>query len=201
MATPGVTVPVPVTVPGAHGVERIGHAGGMTATCFDALDRHVIAGAADHTALTDGTTTWSYARLLEEVAAFGGVLRHCGVAAGDRVGVTMPEVPEVVVAVLACARIGATHDLGATEAKVVVTASSEGSVLAAADAEVVLVKQVPGAENELVEEHHHDWDVVMRAGRTDPAACVEGATVAPYDERTRAWVEPLLGGGTVELAG
>lgn len=173
----------------------------MPATCFDALDRHVIAGAADRTALVHGATRWTYARLLEEVAAFGGVLRHCGVGAGDRVAVVLPASPEAVVAVLACARIGATHDLASPDGKVVVAASTQGDLLTRSDAEVVLVKQVPGEQAVLGGDHHYDWDVVMRAGRTDPAACVEGATVAPYDERTRAWVEPLLGGGTVELAG
>ena len=54
----------------------------MPATCFDALDRHIVAGGADRPALVAGTTTWTCARLLEEVAAFGGVLRHCGVRAG-----------------------------------------------------------------------------------------------------------------------
>ena len=79
----------------------------MPATCFDALDRHIVAGAAERTALVAGDTSWTYARLLEEVAAFGGVLRHCGVRRADQVDVTLPESPEAVVAVLACARIGA----------------------------------------------------------------------------------------------
>ncbi len=170
-----------------------------TPSCFDLLDRHVVAGHADREALRDGARTWSYARLLEEVAAFGGVLRHCGVVAGDRVGVALPDSGEAVVAVLACGRLGAEHDLGSATAKVVVTASSEPGVLTAAEAEVVLVKQVPGAEVELVAEHHHDWEVVMRAGRTDPVAWLEGAVLTPYDARTAALVAPLLDGGTVDV--
>ena len=173
----------------------------MPVTCFDAIDRQIIAGGADRPALVAGDTTWTYARLLEEVAAFGGVLRHCGVRPGDRVDVALPESPEAVVAVLACARIGAEHGVGSGEAhaQVLVTDSTQTDLLAAASAAVVLVKQRPGDEWQLREGQDYDWDVVLRAGRTDPAECVEGATVTPYDERTRQWLEPLLRGGTLEL--
>ena len=86
-------------------------------TCFNALDRHVARGAADRTALiydsavTGVKKTYTYAQLLEEVAAFAGVLRTLGVAQGDRVVVYMPMIPEAVVAMLACARIGAVHSV------------------------------------------------------------------------------------------
>lgn len=179
-------------------------------TCFDALDAHVVGGAAERVALTGAGQSWTYARLLEEVAAFGGVLRHCGVVPGDRVVLALPAVPEAVVAVLACARIGATHDLvdpavGLGEpAKVVVTASTETYVADALDrdagtADVVLVKQRDGSEWRLVDGRDYDWDVVMRAGRTDPAPWLAGATFTPYDERTAAWVRPLLAGETLDL--
>ena len=179
-------------------------------TCFDALDAHVVGGAADHVALTGAGESWTYARLLEEVAAFGGVLRHCGVVPGDRVVLALPAVPEAVVAVLACARIGATHDLVDSAAglgdpaKVLVTTSTETYVAEALDrdggtADVVLVKQRDGSEWTLLDGRDYDWDVVMRAGRTDPAPCLEGATVTPYDEHTAAWVRPLLDGRTLDL--
>ncbi|MGH3347277.1 MAG: AMP-binding protein [Nocardioides sp.] len=179
-------------------------------TCFAALDAHVVGGAADRVALTGAGQSWTYARLLEEVAAFGGVLRHCGVVPGDRVVLALPAVPEAVVAVLGCARIGATHDLVdpaaglGDQAKVLVTASTESYVADALDrdagvADVVLVKQHDGSAWPLVEGRDYDWDVVMRAGRTDPAACLEGATVTPYDERTAAWVQPLVDGETLAL--
>lgn len=171
----------------------------MSPTCFDALDSHIVAGRADRVALRSPGRDWTYAQLLEEVAAFGGVLRHCGVAAGDRVAVTLPASPELVVAVLACARIGATHDLDGDDGKVLVTTSAGAAVWQDDGAELVIVKQVPGEEAALRDGRDHDWDVVMRDGRTDPAAWVEGAAVTPYDERTRALLEPLLGGGTVEL--
>ncbi len=185
----------------------------MTPSCFDALDAHVIAGAADRIALTGAGRSWTYAQLLEEVAAFGGVLRHCGVVADDRVVIALPAVPEAVVAVLACARIGATHTLTdnaekalAEPAKVLVTASSQqdlATALASAGRvpDVVLVKHRAGTAWPLVDGRDYDWDVVMRAGRTDPAPCQDGATFTPYDEATAAWVEPLLRGGTLDLDG
>ncbi len=86
-------------------------------TCYNALDRHVVAGHADRTALiydspvTDTTTELSYAELLEKVAAFAGALRGFGVEKGDRVVIYMPMIPEAAVAMLACARLGAVHSV------------------------------------------------------------------------------------------
>lgn len=183
----------------------------MPPTCFDVLDRHVIGGAADRVALTGAGKSWTYARLLEEVAAFGGVLRHCGVVPGDRVVLALPAVPEAAVALLACARIGATHDLVdpttrslGDPAKVLVTASTETYVAVALErdagvADVVLVKQRDGTAWTLVDGRDYDWDVVMRAGRTDPVPWVAGSTITPYDEQTAAWVQPLLDGRTLDL--
>lgn len=174
----------------------------MTVTCFELLDRHVIGGHADHEALHAGATRWSYARLLEEVSAFGGVLGYCGVQPGERIAVVLPESPERVVALLACARIGAEHAAAASGGgKVLVTASTEQDALRDATAAAVLVKQRPGSAYELREGRDHDWDVVMRAGRTEPAACLEGATVIPWNEPTRALLGPLLEGGTIRLPG
>lgn len=164
-------------------------------TCFDLLDVHVVAGRADAEALRWDGGSWTFAQLLEEVAAFGGVLRHCGVTPGDRVDLVLPESAELVVAVLACARIGAEHGFGAGEAAVLVT-DSDGGVH---DAPVVLVKQRPGAARELVEGRDYDWDVVLRAGRTDPAPHEDGAVVTPYDDRTRGLLEPLRHGEAVSL--
>src|SRR3954462_12513067 len=71
-------------------------------TCFNALDRHVAKGRADQAALvydspvTGTKRTYTYAGLLEEVAAFAGVLRGLGVAQGDRVVIYMPMIPEAV---------------------------------------------------------------------------------------------------------
>ncbi len=85
--------------------------------CFNALDRHVVHGRADQTALiydspvTGTTRSYTYAELLDLVARFAGVLRDLGVGKGDRVVIYMPMVPEAVIAMLACARIGAVHSV------------------------------------------------------------------------------------------
>jgi propionyl-CoA synthetase len=92
-------------------------AGGVLNTCYNALDRHVLGGRADQTALiydspvTGTCRKFSYGELLEEVARFAGVLRGLGVGAGDRVVIYMPMIPEAAVAMLACARIGAVHSV------------------------------------------------------------------------------------------
>jgi len=86
-------------------------------TCANAVDRHVMAGRGDHlaiihdSAVTGEVTRLTYAELQDQVARFASVLRASGVAAGDRVIIYMPMVPEAVVAMLACARIGAVHSV------------------------------------------------------------------------------------------
>jgi propionyl-CoA synthetase len=88
---------------------------GVLNTCFNALDRHVLAGRGEHVAIrydspvTGAKRSVTYSRLLTEVAALAGGLRDLGVVAGDRVIVYMPMVPEAVVAMLAVARLGAVH--------------------------------------------------------------------------------------------
>ncbi|HLN15389.1 MAG TPA: AMP-binding protein [Acidimicrobiales bacterium] len=86
-------------------------------TCHNALDRHVAAGRGDQPALvydspvTGTVEVRSYARLLDDVARFAGVLTGLGVGRGDRVVIYLPMVPEAVVAMLACARLGAVHSV------------------------------------------------------------------------------------------
>lgn len=86
-------------------------------TCYNALDRHVANGRAEQAALiydspvTDTKKTYSYQELLDEVAKLAGVLTDLGVTKGDRVLIYMPMVPEGVMAMLACARIGAVHSV------------------------------------------------------------------------------------------
>ena len=92
-------------------------AGGRLNTCFNALDRHVRDGRGEQPALihdspvTGTVRTFTYAELLHQVATCAGALRRLGVEPGDRVIVYMPMVPEAVVAMLACARIGAIHSV------------------------------------------------------------------------------------------
>ena len=183
-------------------------------TCFNALDRHVIRGAGDRAALihdsamTGERKTYTYAQLLTEVAAFAGVLRALGVAKGDRVIVYMPMIPEAVIAMLACARIGAVHSvvfggfaphelavrIDDARPTVLVTAScglepgrtidykpfvDQALELAEHPPAAVVLKQRPQVAAPMVEGRDIDWDVAMRAGRTDPAAVVEVAATDP----------------------
>src|SRR5204863_5679928 len=90
---------------------------GRMNSCHNALDRHVERGRADQLALiydspvTSTTATYTYRELRDEVARFAGALVEQGVEYGDRVVIYMPMVPEAVIAMLACARIGAVHSV------------------------------------------------------------------------------------------
>ncbi len=183
-------------------------------TCYNALDRHAVAGHADRTALiydspvTDTKKSFSYAELLEKVAAFAGVLTGFGVQKGDRVVIYMPMIPETVVAMLACARIGAVHSvvfggfaphelavrIDDARPTVVVTAScgvepsrvveykpmlDRALELADHKPAACIVKQRAQATATLVEGRDVDWDVAMKAGATDPAGCVTVAATDP----------------------
>ncbi|NVN87291.1 MAG: propionyl-CoA synthetase [Rhodopseudomonas sp.] len=92
-------------------------AGALVNTCYNALDRHVAGGRADQLALihdsplTNSITKYTYAEMLHEVATMAAVMQDFGVAKGDRVLLYMPMVPEAMVAMLACARIGAVHSV------------------------------------------------------------------------------------------
>jgi propionyl-CoA synthetase len=92
-------------------------AGGEINTCYNALDRHCEEGRAEQTALiydspvTSQVCKYSYAELRNEVAVFANVLQRNDVGKGDRVIIYMPMIPEAVIAVLACARIGAVHSV------------------------------------------------------------------------------------------
>jgi len=86
-------------------------------TCANALDRHVADGRGEVPALiydspvTGTQCTYSYAELLDQTARFAGALRGLGVGKGDRVVIYMPMIPEAVIAMLACARVGAVHSV------------------------------------------------------------------------------------------
>src|SRR5919108_3621803 len=91
--------------------------GGLVNSCYNAVDRHVEGGRANQTALiydspvTGTLKTFTYGELLDEVARFAGVLAEQGVQKGDRVIIYMPMVPEAIITMLACARIGAIHSV------------------------------------------------------------------------------------------
>jgi propionyl-CoA synthetase len=187
--------------------------GGTLNTCFNAVDRHVVAGRGDQPALihdspvTGTQRTLTYAQLLDQTARFGGVLRALGVQAGDRVVIYLPMVPEAVIAMLACARIGAVHsvvfggfapaELAAriddAQPKVVVSASCgiETSRVIAykplLDAAIARAGHTPSAcvivQRPQVEAAmgptDYDWKTLMREGAVPPAECVPVAATDP----------------------
>src|SRR5882724_5083573 len=92
-------------------------AGAVCNTCWNAVDRHVMSGRGEQAAiiydspLAGEKRTLTYARLQTETQVLAAVLRDLGVEKGDRVILYMPMVPETVIAMLACARIGAVHSV------------------------------------------------------------------------------------------
>jgi propionyl-CoA synthetase len=91
--------------------------GGMLNTCYNALDLHIDRGRAKQRALiydspvTGTVRAFTYLELRDEVARCAGALARLGIGQGDRVIIYMPMVPEAVIAMLACARIGAVHSV------------------------------------------------------------------------------------------
>jgi len=179
--------------------------GGRFNTCYNALDHHVQSGRGDQVALvydspvTDTVRRFTYHELTEAVAVFAGALRNLGVVKGDRVIIYMPMVPEAVIAMLACARIGAVHSvvfggfaanelairIDDAKPRVVISASCgiEGGrvieykplldraiELAASAPERCVVLQRPMVEASMVQGRDVDWEeLVVEA---EPAACV-----------------------------
>ena len=91
--------------------------GGCMNTCYNAVDLHVENGRGDQLAIiydspvTDTKTTYTYTQLRDRVAKTAGMLVNKGVVKGDRVVIYMPMIPESIIAMLACARIGAIHSV------------------------------------------------------------------------------------------
>ena len=90
---------------------------GVMNTCHNAVDRHVAAGRGDQKAviydspITGNAASMSFSELQTATARFAGMLARLGVTAGDRVIIYMPMIPEAVVAMLGCARLGAVHSV------------------------------------------------------------------------------------------
>ena len=179
--------------------------GGVLNTCYNALDRHVLGERAGQAALiydspvTGRRRTYTYRELRDEVARFAGVLAQYGAGRGDRVIIYMPMVPETIIAMLACARIGAVHSVvyggfasnelatRITDArpKIIVSASCglEGSrvipykplldgamALSSAQPEHCIILQRPQLEVPLASGRDLDWAAVMREAH--PVECV-----------------------------
>ena len=90
---------------------------GVTNTCYNALDLHVDQGKGEKLAIiydspiTGSKENITYNKLKEKVALFAGALKKQGISKGDRVTIYMPMIPEAVIAMLACGRIGAVHSV------------------------------------------------------------------------------------------
>jgi propionyl-CoA synthetase len=148
-------------------------AGGRLNTCYNALDRHADGGRADQVALiydsavTGTTKSFTYDELRNEVARFAGVLHERGVGQGDRVILYMPMIPEAVVAMLACARLGAVHSVvfGGF-------ASNELAVRIDDSEPKVIVSASCGIEVDRVIEYKPLLDRAIEVARHKPDYCV-----------------------------
>lgn len=147
--------------------------GGRLNTCFNALDRHVDGGRGDQLALvydspvTETVRRYSYRELRDDVARFGGALRAQGVAKGDRVVVYMPMVPEALVAMLACARIGAIHSVvfGGFASKELATRIDDARPK-------LIVSASCGIEGKRVIEYKPLLDRAIDMAQAKPARCI-----------------------------
>jgi len=146
---------------------------GVLNTCFNALDRHVRDGRGSQAALiydspvTGTQRTYTYTELLDEVARFAGVLRSLGVDKGDRVIIYMPMVPEALIAMLACARIGAVHSVvfGGFAAAELATRIDDA-------APKVMVSASCGIETNRIIDYKPILDRAINLARNKPERCV-----------------------------
>jgi propionyl-CoA synthetase len=187
-------------------------AGGRLNTCWNALDRHVAGGRAEQTALiydspvTATKQSWSYRALRDEVARLAGALAAMGVGKGDRVLIYMPMVPEAVMAMLACTRLGAVHSvvfggfaapelatrIDDAKPKLILSASCGIEIqriipykplldaaieLAQSKPTGCLILQRPMARAELVAGRDRDWRAAV--AMATPAECVPVAATDP----------------------
>ena len=147
--------------------------GGELNTCYNCVDRHVEQGRGDRTALihdspvTGTKRVFTYAGLRDEIARFAGVLRRHGIEKGDRVIVYMSMVPEAVVAMLACARIGAVHSVvfGGFAANELATRIDDAKPK-------MIVATSCGIEPGRIVEYKPMVDEAIRIARHEPDTCI-----------------------------
>ena len=186
--------------------------GGEMNTCYNAVDYHIDNGRGDQNAIiydspvTDTIKKYTYIQLRDEVARFAGALAAQGVAKGDRVLIYMPMIPEAVIAMLACARLGAVHSvvfggfaakelavrINDAKPKVIVSASCGIEVarviaykplldqaidMADSKPDHCIVKQRPMEKAAMTAGRDLDWDEVMATA--EPHDCVPVAATDP----------------------
>ncbi len=149
------------------------YAGGELNTCHNAVDRHVAAGRGDQPAIiydspvTNTVRTITYAELRDQVAKFAGALADQGVTKGDRVIIYMPMVPESLIAMLGCARIGAVHGVvfGGFAAKELATRINDAKPK-------LIVSASCGIEGKRIIEYKPLLDQAIEMATSKPSKCI-----------------------------
>ena len=179
-------------------------------TCYNAVDRHVLNGRGDQKAIiydspmTDTKYSITFSELLEKVSVLAGALKNKGISKGDRVIVYMPMIPEGIISMLACARIGAIHSVvfggfAANELAVRIDDAKPKAILAAScglepnriveykplidqaielashKPQTVVIFQRAECKAELVDGRDHDWNVFQENAEKAPCVPVKGS--------------------------
>ena len=178
---------------------------GVVNTCYNALDRHVENGRGDQVAviydspITGRQSKTTYSEMLDKVARLAGAMQSKGITTGDRVIIYMPMITEALVAMLACARIGAIHSVvfggfAANELAVRIDDATPKAILAAScglepgrtvaykplidgaieiaehKPDVVFMFQREECVADMIEGRDYDWNAVQEG--VEPAPCV-----------------------------
>ena len=179
-------------------------------TCYNAVDRHVLSGRGDQKAIiydspmTGTKYSITFSELLEKVSVLAGALTNIGISKGDRVIIYMPMIPEGIISMLACARIGAIHSVvfggfAANELAVRIDDAKPKAILAAScglepnriveykplidqaielashKPQTVVIFQRAECKAELVDGRDHDWNVFQENAEKAPCVPVKGS--------------------------
>jgi propionyl-CoA synthetase len=179
-------------------------------TCYNAVDRHVLNGRGDQKAIiydspmTGTKYSITFSELLEKVSVLAGALTNKGISKGDRVIIYMPMIPEGIISMLACARIGAIHSVvfggfAANELAVRIDDAKPKAILAAScglepnriveykplidqaielashKPQTVVIFQRAECKAELVDGRDHDWNVFQENAEKAPCVPVKGS--------------------------
>ena len=179
-------------------------------TCYNAVDRHVLNGRGDQKAIiydspmTGTKYSITFSELLGKVAVLAGALKNKGISKGDRVIIYMPMIPEGIISMLACARIGAIHSVvfggfAANELAVRIDDAKPKAILAAScglepnriveykplidqaielashKPQTVVIFQRAECKAELVDGRDHDWNVFQENAEKAPCVPVKGS--------------------------
>ena len=179
-------------------------------TCYNAVDRHVLNERGDQKAIiydspmTGTKYSITFSELLEKVSVLAGALTNIGISKGDRVIIYMPMIPEGIISMLACARIGAIHSVvfggfAANELAVRIDDAKPKAILAAScglepnriveykplidqaielashKPQTVVIFQRAECKAELIDGRDHDWNVFQENAEKAPCVPVKGS--------------------------